>query len=104
VSVLEQSWLWRRVATFGVLIVAHALIVFAILQLHDPAALRWVAIALVAESVVAYAAYIMGATLTEWAKIAGSLSPNMRIGLGGVTAGETPPAAPDPTQFGGPRP
>ena len=30
-KVLEQSWLWRRVATFGVLIVAHALIVFAIL-------------------------------------------------------------------------
>lgn len=96
---LEQSWLWRRVVTFGVLIVAHGLIAFAVWWLKDPESLKWIALALVAESVIAYAAYIMGATVTEWAKIASAVAPGLKITpMGARTLPPMPaPAAPTPT-------
>jgi cytochrome bd-type quinol oxidase subunit 1 len=92
---LEQSWLWRRIATFGVIVAAHALIAYAVWWLKDPASLKWVALALVAESVVAFTAYIMGATVTEWAKIASAVSPGLKITPMGART-ETPPPTTDP--------
>lgn len=93
-QVPETSWLWRRLITFGVLIVAHGLIGFAVWWLKDPESLKWISLALVAECIIAETIYLTASTVTEWARLAAAVAPGLKIGLGGVSAGPTPPTPP----------
>jgi len=89
----EASWLWRRVVTIGILIAVHLIVAGAVYSVSDPDALKWVCLGLIAEAVVAYSAYIMGATVSEWAKIAAAI-PGLKItpfGARQAALAETPP-------------
>lgn len=91
----EASWFWRRLVTISLLIVCHVIVGAIVWFLRDAAALKWIGLALVGEAVIAYAAYIMGATVSEWAKIAAAAVPGLKITPFGartaaVPASETP--------------
>ena len=97
-------WFWRRLLSWSVIVAAHVTVGWIVWASPGAAYLGYVALGLIAEAVIIYTFYFSGATVTEWAKLAASVAPGMKIGPGGVHAEPTPPAAPDPTQFGGPRP
>jgi uncharacterized transporter YbjL len=66
----EVSFKWRRIYTFtlgGLTAIGVGVI---IAKLTDADALKWVAIALVAQNVVVMGCYMMGASLVDWAKLA----------------------------------
>ena len=66
----EVSFKWRRIYTFtlgGLTAVGVGVI---IAKLTDADALKWVAIALIAQNVVVMGCYMMGASLVDWAKLA----------------------------------
>jgi hypothetical protein len=86
----ETSWLWRRLVTFGVLIVAHVLIGFAVWWLKDAGSLKWISLGLIGECVVVYMTYLTASSVSEWARLAGAIAPGMKIGLGGVSTATDP--------------
>lgn len=66
----EVSFKWRRIYTFtlgGLTAVGVGVI---IAKLTDADALKWVAIALIAQNVVVMGCYMMGSSLVDWAKLA----------------------------------
>jgi len=92
----EVSWFWRRLSTWFVLIVTHGLVGFAVWWLKDAAALKWIALALVLESAFAYSIYMLSATVTQWAGIAGSVASALKVNILGVSSPATPHAEQDP--------
>ena len=86
-------WFWRRLMTWGIVVAAHVIIGWIVWASPGASYLGYVALGLVAEAVIVFTFYFSGATVSDWAKLAASVAPNMKIGLGGVTAGPTPPPA-----------
>jgi uncharacterized transporter YbjL len=66
----EVSFKWRRIYTFGLGALTAIGVGVIIAKLTDADALKWVAIALVAQNVVVMGCYMMGASLVDWAKLA----------------------------------
>ena len=67
---LEVRWLWRRVYTYGATLLNSAGIAGVVWRIHDPQALKWIALALVGANVALATLYLAGATVTDWAKLA----------------------------------
>lgn len=67
---LEVRWLWRRIYTYGATLLNCAVVGAVVWRLHDPAALKWIALALVGSNVALATLYLAGATVTDWAKLA----------------------------------
>jgi uncharacterized membrane protein YfcA len=66
----EVSFKWRRIYTFTLGGLTSIGVGAIIAKLTDADALKWVAIALVAQNVVVMGCYMMGASLVDWAKLA----------------------------------
>lgn len=67
---LEVRWLWRRIYTYVATLLNSAGVAGVIWRIHDPQALKWIALALIAANVVMATLYLAGATVTDWAKLA----------------------------------
>lgn len=94
-------WFWRRIMTWGIVVAVHVTVGWIVWASPGAAYLGYVALGLIAEAVIVYTFYFSGATVSDWAKLAASVSPGMKIGLGGVHAG---PTIDPPTENGPPSP
>jgi hypothetical protein len=77
---IEVKWLWRRVVTIGVLLMAFGLVAAIIWRLSDPVALKWVALGLLVVIALAHTIYLTGATVTDWARVVAAARPGVKIG------------------------
>lgn len=68
----EVSFKWRRIYTFIIGGLTAVGVGAIIAKLSDADALKWVAIALIAENVVVMGFYMAGASLVDYAKLAGA--------------------------------
>lgn len=66
----EISFKWRRIYTFIIGALTAGAVGAIIAKLTDADALKWVAIALIAENVVVMGFYMAGASLVDYAKLA----------------------------------
>jgi uncharacterized membrane protein YfcA len=66
----EVSFKWRRIYTFAIGALTAIGVGAIIAKLTDADALKWVAIALVAQNVVVMGFYMAGASLVDYAKLA----------------------------------
>ncbi|MDB5476477.1 MAG: hypothetical protein JWP49_1988 [Phenylobacterium sp.] len=69
-QLIEVRWLWRRIYTYAATLLNSAGVAGVVWRLHDPQALKWIALALVGANVVVATLYLAGATVTDWAKLA----------------------------------
>ena len=67
---IEVRWLFRRIYTYAATVLNSAGVGAIVWQLDDPAALKWLGLALVGANVVMATLYLAGATVTDWAKLA----------------------------------
>lgn len=67
---IEVRWLWRRVYTYGATVMNTAGLAGVVWRLDDPAALKWLGLALIGANIVLATLYLAGATVTDWAKLA----------------------------------
>lgn len=67
---IEVRWLFRRIYTYVATVLNSAGVTAVILKLEDPAALKWLGLALIGANVVMATLYLAGATVTDWAKLA----------------------------------
>ena len=83
---VEITWLWRRIFTYLASLVNAGLLAAVILKVRDPQGLAALGLALVAANVVLATLYLAGATVTDWARIAGAARGG--AARGGGKAGE----------------
>ena len=83
---VEITWLWRRVFTYLASLANAGLLAAVILKVRDPQGLAALGLALVAANVVLATLYLAGATVTDWARIAGAARGG--AARGGGKAGE----------------
>jgi hypothetical protein len=69
---VEITWLWRRIFTYLASLTNAGLLAAVILKVRDPQGLAALGLALVAANVVLATLYLAGATVTDWARIAGA--------------------------------
>ena len=69
---VEVTWLWRRIFTYLASLANAGLLTGVILKVRDPEGLVALGLALVAANVVLATLYLAGATVTDWARIAGA--------------------------------
>jgi hypothetical protein len=69
---VEITWLWRRIFTYLASLVNAGLLAAVIAKVKDPQGLAALGLALVAANVVLATLYLAGATVTDWARIAGA--------------------------------
>jgi hypothetical protein len=67
---VEVRWLWRRIYTYAATVLNSAGVGAIVWRLDDPAALKWLGLALIGANVVMATLYLAGATVTDWAKLA----------------------------------
>jgi hypothetical protein len=80
---VEVTWLWRRVFTYLASLANAGLLAAVILKVRDPQGLAALGLALVAANVVLATLYLAGATVTDWARIAGAARGGAKAGEGG---------------------
>ena len=80
---VEVTWLWRRVFTYLASLANAGLLAAVIVKVRDPKGLATLGLALVAANVVLATLYLAGATVTDWARIAGAARGLPRAGEGG---------------------
>lgn len=84
---VEITWLWRRVFTYLASLANAGLLAAVIVKVRDPKGLAALGLALglalVAANVVLATLYLAGATVTDWARIAGAARGIPRAGEGG---------------------
>ncbi|MFN7264460.1 MAG: hypothetical protein ACK5T5_05955 [Phenylobacterium sp.] len=83
---VEITWLWRRIFTYLASLVNAGLLAAVIAKVKDPQGLAALGLALVAANVVLATLYLAGATVTDWARIAGAARGG--AARGGGKAGE----------------
>jgi hypothetical protein len=81
---VEVTWLWRRIFTYLASLVNAGLLAAVIAKVKDPQGLAALGLALVAANVVLATLYLAGATVTDWARIAGAARGGPRDGEGGA--------------------
>jgi hypothetical protein len=67
---VEVRWLFRRIYTYAATVLNSAGVGAIIMRLEDPAALKWLGLALIGTNIVMATLYLAGATVTDWAKLA----------------------------------
>jgi hypothetical protein len=67
---IEVRWLFRRIYTYTATVLNSAGVGAIVWRLDDPAALKWLGLALIAANVAMATLYLAGATVTDWAKLA----------------------------------
>ena len=80
---VEVTWLWRRIFTYLASLVNAGLLAAVIAKVKDPQGLATLGLALVAANVVLATLYLAGATVTDWARIAGAARGGAKTGEGG---------------------
>ncbi|MFM1960704.1 MAG: hypothetical protein RL588_2221 [Pseudomonadota bacterium] len=80
---VEVTWLWRRVFTYLASLANAGLLAAVIVKVKDPQGLAALGLALVAANVVLATLYLAGATVTDWARIAGAARGVAKVGEGG---------------------
>ena len=80
---VEITWLWRRVFTYLASLANAGLLAAVIVKVRDPKGLAALGLALVAANVVLATLYLAGATVTDWARIAGAARGLPRAGEDG---------------------
>jgi hypothetical protein len=80
---VEVTWLWRRVFTYLASLANAGLLAAVIVKVRDPQGLAALGLALVAANVVLATLYLAGATVTDWARIAGAARGGAKAGEGG---------------------
>ena len=80
---VEVTWLWRRIFTYLASLVNAGLLAAVIAKVKDPQGLAALGLALVAANVVLATLYLAGATVTDWARIAGAARGLPRAGEDG---------------------
>ena len=80
---VEITWLWRRVFTYLASLANAGLLAAVIVKVRDPQGLAALGLALVAANVVLATLYLAGATVTDWARIAGAARGGAKAGEGG---------------------
>jgi hypothetical protein len=80
---VEVTWLWRRVFTYLASLTNAGLLAAVIVKVKDPQGLAALGLALVAANVVLATLYLAGATVTDWARIAGAARGGAKAGEGG---------------------
>ena len=80
---VEVTWLWRRVFTYLASLANAGLLAAVIVKVKDPQGLAALGLALVAANVVLATLYLAGATVTDWARIAGAARGGAKAGEGG---------------------
>jgi hypothetical protein len=68
----ERGWLWRRSYTYAATAVNSLFVGVVIWKLDDPSALKWIAIALVVSNIILAGLYLAGASVLDYAKLAGA--------------------------------
>ncbi len=68
----ERGWLWRRSYTYAATAINLLIVAAAVWKLNDPSALKWVAIALIVSNIVVAGLYLAGASVLDYAKLAGA--------------------------------
>jgi hypothetical protein len=68
----ERGWLWRRSYTYAATAVNLLFVGFVIWKLNDPSALKWIAMALIVSNIVMAGLYLAGASVLDYAKLAGA--------------------------------
>ncbi|MFN3585752.1 hypothetical protein [Phenylobacterium sp.] len=67
---IEVRWLFRRIYTYAATLLNSAGVMAIVWRIDDPAALKWIGLALIGANVVMATLYLSGATVTDWAKLA----------------------------------
>ena len=80
---VEITWLWRRIFTYLASLANAGLLAAVILKVRDPQGLAALGLGLVAANVVLATLYLAGATVTDWARIAGAARGLPKSGEGG---------------------
>jgi hypothetical protein len=80
---VEITWLWRRIFTYLASLVNAGLLAAVIAKVKEPQGLAALGLALVAANVVLATLYLAGATVTDWARIAGAARGEAKAGEGG---------------------
>lgn len=80
---VEITWLWRRVFTYLASLANAGLLAAVIVKVRDPRGLAALGLSLVAANVVLATLYLAGATVTDWARIAGAARGRPGTGEGG---------------------
>ena len=81
---VEITWLWRRIFTYLASLANAVLLAAVIVKVKDPRGLAALGLALVAANVVLATLYLAGATVTDWARIAGAARGGAKAGEGGA--------------------
>ncbi len=66
---IEARWFFRRIYTYAASLLNFGLLAAVVCRLQDPAALKWLGLALIGANVVLGTLYLAGATVTDWAKL-----------------------------------
>ncbi|WP_293421305.1 hypothetical protein [Phenylobacterium sp.] len=66
---IEVRWIFRRIYTYSASLANFGLLAAVVSRLEDPAALKWLGLAMIGANVVLGALYLAGATVTDWAKL-----------------------------------
>ncbi|MCA6287333.1 hypothetical protein [Phenylobacterium sp.] len=80
---VEITWLWRRIFTYLASLANAGLLAAVIAKVKDPQGLAALGLALVAANVVLATLYLAGATVTDWARIAGAARGEAKAGEDG---------------------
>jgi len=81
---VEITWLWRRIFTYLASLANAGLLAAVIVKVRDAQGLAALGLALIAANVVLATLYLAGATVTDWARIAGAARGGPRDGEGGA--------------------
>lgn len=81
---VEITWLWRRIFTYLASLANAGLLAAVILKVRDAQGLAALGLALIAANVVLATLYLAGATVTDWARIAGAARGGVKTGEGGA--------------------
>ena len=68
----ERGWFWRRSFTFAATAINLALVALIVWKVNDPSALKWLGLALIASNAVLAGLYLAGASVLDYAKLAGA--------------------------------
>jgi hypothetical protein len=68
----ERGWLWRRSYTYAATAINLLFVGLIVWKVDDPDALTWVAIALIASNIIMAGLYLAGASVLDYAKLAGA--------------------------------
>lgn len=65
----EVSWTYRRIFTYAVLLISHAILLYTVHRLIEARPLLIIAVLLIAENVAMGLVYLAGATVTDLRKL-----------------------------------